>query len=192
MTLCTGIRGMLVDTVKCSGFSPSCSSGSKVCSRGDNASTSSSSVQCHLRRNSACPLVMSWFGRDNHRHRRADGSNSSEKFRVFCEAGSDAGGALSVEEWTRKLPAKKKALYSHSLPCIEAWLQSLGFRQCKEDRAVWQIERPDWHAQLSLDLTDLYVRYLKSGPGNLERDIERKFSYALSREDLENAILGGP
>ncbi|KAL2621489.1 hypothetical protein R1flu_001694 [Riccia fluitans] len=55
-----------------------------------------------------------------------------------------------------------------------------------------QIERPDWHAQLSLDLTDLYVRYLKSGPGNLERDIERKFSYALSREDLENAILGGP
>jgi len=35
-------------------------------------------------------------------------------------------------------------------------------------------------------------RYLKSGPGNLDRDIERKFSYALSREDVENAILGGP
>jgi hypothetical protein len=35
-------------------------------------------------------------------------------------------------------------------------------------------------------------RYLKSGPGNLERDVERKFSYALSREDVEKAILGGP
>lgn len=35
-------------------------------------------------------------------------------------------------------------------------------------------------------------RYLKSGPGNLEKDVERRFSYALSREDIENAILGGP
>lgn len=35
-------------------------------------------------------------------------------------------------------------------------------------------------------------RYLKSGPGNLEKDVERKFSYALSRKDVENAILGGP
>jgi len=33
---------------------------------------------------------------------------------------------------------------------------------------------------------------MKSGPGNLERDMERRFSYALSREDTENAILGGP
>ncbi|GKU89195.1 hypothetical protein SLEP1_g3363 [Rubroshorea leprosula] len=54
------------------------------------------------------------------------------------------------------------------------------------------VERSDWHAQLSLDTTDLYIRYLKSGPGNLERDVERRFSYALSREDTENAILGGP
>jgi hypothetical protein len=41
---------------------------------------------------------------------------------------------------------------------------------------------------LNLSLT----RYLKSGPGNLEKDVERRFSYALSREDIENAILGGP
>jgi len=33
---------------------------------------------------------------------------------------------------------------------------------------------------------------LKNGPGNLEKDMERRFSYALSREDIENAILGGP
>lgn len=38
----------------------------------------------------------------------------------------------------------------------------------------------------------MWCRYLKSGPGNLEREVERRFSYALSREDVENAILGGP
>ncbi|KAL6533268.1 hypothetical protein OROMI_027380 [Orobanche minor] len=112
----------------------------------------------------------------------------------------------------QKLPEKKKALYSHSLPCVEAWLRSLGFYQSRDDRAVWFVEKPGWHAQLSLDVTDLYIRfaftwifcgsseyqnhflflYLKSGAGNLEKDVERRFSYALSREDIENAILGGP
>ncbi|CAG7909835.1 unnamed protein product [Brassica rapa] len=96
------------------------------------------------------------------------------------------------DEWLKKLPEKNKPLYSHSLPCIEAWLRKLGFYQSKDDRAVWLIQKPDWHAQLSLDVTDLCIRYLKSGPGNLERDMERRFSYALSREDTENAILGGP
>lgn len=103
-------------------------------------------------------------------------------------AESSAGGTVDK----KKLPDKKKALYSHSLPSIEQWLTSLGFHQSKVDRAVWLAERPDWHAQLSLDLTELHIKYLKSGPGNLEKDVERKFSYALSREDLDNAILGGP
>nr|CAD1831121.1 unnamed protein product [Ananas comosus var. bracteatus] len=100
--------------------------------------------------------------------------------------------SAAEEEWLRKLPDKKKPLYSHSLPCIEAWLRHLGFRRSRDDRAVWLAENPLWHAQLSLDVTDLYIRYLKSGPGNLEKDVERRFSYALSREDIENAILGGP
>ncbi|KAH7847642.1 hypothetical protein Vadar_028453 [Vaccinium darrowii] len=103
-----------------------------------------------------------------------------------------AAAAAEEDEWLKKLPEKKKPLYSHSLPCIEAWLKQLGFYQSKDDRAVWLVEKPDWHAQLSLDVTDLYIRYLKSGPANLEKDVERRFSYALSREDIENAILGGP
>ncbi|CAL9121154.1 unnamed protein product [Musa textilis] len=107
-------------------------------------------------------------------------------------ATSAFSAAPEDEEWLKKLPDKKKPLYSHSLPCIEAWLRKLGFRQSRDDRAVWVVEKPNWHAQLSLDVTDLYIRYLKSGPGNLEKDIERRFSYALSREDIENAILGGP
>ncbi|KAL9237366.1 hypothetical protein vseg_011923 [Gypsophila vaccaria] len=100
--------------------------------------------------------------------------------------------ATTTDEWLSKLPDKKKPLYAHSLPCIEAWLRSLGFYQSRDDRAVWFIEKVDWHAQLSLDVTDLYIRYLKNGPGNLEKDMERRFSYALSREDIENAVLGGP
>ncbi|GER46689.1 S-adenosyl-L-methionine-dependentmethyltransferases superfamily protein [Striga asiatica] len=121
-------------------------------------------------------------------------SISSSKRTLFRSKSSEGDAMLSEaeDEWLQKLPEKKNALYSHSLPCIEAWLKSLGFHQSRDDRAVWFIEKPDWHAQLSLDVTDLYIRYLKSGPGNLEKDVERRFSYALSREDIENAILGGP
>ncbi|XP_043710184.1 uncharacterized protein LOC122659097 [Telopea speciosissima] len=116
---------------------------------------------------------------------------SRRKFQFFSKS-SETELSAAEEEWLKKLPEKKKPLYSHSLPCIEAWLKRLGFHQSSEDRAVWFIEKTDWHAQLSLDVTDLYIRYLKSGPGNLEKDVERRFSYALSREDIENAILGGP
>ncbi|PKA66664.1 hypothetical protein AXF42_Ash003319 [Apostasia shenzhenica] len=121
-------------------------------------------------------------------HRRRWGKRGTLKFKKPLSAELTD----SEEEWLKKLPEKKKPLYAHSLPCIEAWLKKLGFNQSSGDRAVWLIERLDWHAQLSLDVTDLYVRYLKSGPGNLEKDVERRFSYALSREDIENAILGGP
>lgn len=62
------------------------------------------------------------------------------------------------DEWFKKLPEKNKPLYSHSLPCIEAWLRSLGFYRSKDNRSVWSIEKSDWHAQLSLDITDLYIR----------------------------------
>ncbi|KAJ3695183.1 hypothetical protein LUZ60_000560 [Juncus effusus] len=113
----------------------------------------------------------------------------SVRFASFSDA------VEAEENWEQrleKLPEKKKPLYSHSLPCIEAWLRKLGFRQSRDDRAVWVAEMAEWHAELSLDVTDLYIRYLKSGPGNLEKDVERRFSYALSREDIENAILGGP
>ncbi|MBA0553901.1 hypothetical protein Golob_013040 [Gossypium lobatum] len=121
-------------------------------------------------------------------------SQCQRKIATFVSSKSSEAGELPTaeDEWLSRLPDKNKPLYSHSLPCIEAWLRSLGFYQSREDRAVWLIEKPDWHAQLSLDVTDLYIRYLKSGPGNLERDVERRFSYALSRDDIENAILGGP
>ena len=63
-----------------------------------------------------------------------------------------------TDEWLTKLPEKNKPIYAHSLPCLEAWLKSLGFFQSKDDRAVWFVEKPDWHAHLSLDVTDLHIR----------------------------------
>jgi hypothetical protein len=110
---------------------------------------------------------------------------------AFSRPSGESGLAVE-DEWLKKLPDKTKPLYAHSIPCIEAWLKNLGFYQSKDDVSVWIIEKVDWHAQLSLDVTDLCIRYLKSGPGNLGKDVERRFSYALSREDIENAILGGP
>ncbi|KAL4594874.1 hypothetical protein ACB092_12G050800 [Castanea dentata] len=87
--------------------------------------------------------------------------SSRKSFTPAFSKSSEEAEELSAEpedEWLNKLPDKKKPLYSHSLPCIEAWLRSLGFYQSKEDRAVWLVEKPEWHAQLSLDVTDLYIR----------------------------------
>ncbi|XP_055825786.1 uncharacterized protein LOC129894229 [Solanum dulcamara] len=120
-------------------------------------------------------------------------SSSPSRTTVSCSNSSEETEVShTLEEWLQKLPDKTKPLYSHSLPCIEAWLRSLGFYQSGDDRALWFVENPDWQAQLSLDITELHIRYLKRGPGNLEKDVDRRFSYALSREDIENAILGGP
>ncbi|RWW48525.1 hypothetical protein BHE74_00045385 [Ensete ventricosum] len=77
-------------------------------------------------------------------------------------AASAFSAAAEDEEWLKKLPDKKKPLYSHSLPCMEAWLRNQGFRQSRDDRAVWVVEKPNWHAQLSLDVTDLYIRSVLS------------------------------
>ena len=76
--------------------------------------------------------------------------------------GVGPGAAVGHAQWLERLPEKKKPLYTHSLPCIEAWLRSLGFTQSREDPAVWVAEKPLWHARLSLDVTDLHIRYCMS------------------------------
>ena len=87
-------------------------------------------------------------------------SHSQRKIVTFVSSKSSEAEEVPTaeDEWLNRLPDKNKPLYSHSLPCIEAWLRSLGFYQSGEDRAVWLIEKPDWHAQLSLDVIDLYIR----------------------------------
>ncbi|KAL2456734.1 hypothetical protein Adt_00969 [Abeliophyllum distichum] len=137
----------------------------------------------------ACPLFFKKFSSGT---QFVSSISISKKTLFHSKSSEEAEVSETEDEWLQRLPEKKKPLYSHSLPCIEAWLRSIGFYQSREDRAAWFVEKPDWHAQLSLDVTDLYIRYLKNGPGDLEKDVERRFSYALSREDIENAILGGP
>ena len=111
---------------------------------------------------SSCPSLSSKF--PSHPQTLAPFTSNSRKRRktltLVSSKSSSSSAELSAldEEWLKKLPEKKKPLYSHSLPCIEAWLKKLGFRQSKEDRAVWFTEKPEWHAQLSLDVTDLYIR----------------------------------
>jgi hypothetical protein len=57
---------------------------------------------------------------------------------------SEAGEiSLTGDEWLQTLLDKRKPLYSHSLPCIEAWLKGLGFYQSKESHAIWFVEKPD-------------------------------------------------
>ena len=87
-------------------------------------------------------------------------SHSQRKTVAFVSSKSSEAEELPTagDEWLNRLPDKNKPLYSHSLPCIEAWLRSLGFCQSREELAVWLIEKPDWHAHLSLDVTDLYIR----------------------------------
>lgn len=86
------------------------------------------------------------------------------------------------------LPSSDTPLYNHPLPAIEEWLSDMGCEQDSQELHCWTIERPKWQAELMLDVDQLSVRYL-----NIEgRDIQRSFKYSLSRQDVEDAVFGGP
>ena len=86
------------------------------------------------------------------------------------------------------LPSGDTPLYNHPLPTIEEWLLDQGCEQDETDLHCWSIERPDWQAELMLDVDQLVVRYL-----NVEgRDVMRSFKYSLSRDDIEEAVFSGP
>jgi hypothetical protein len=86
------------------------------------------------------------------------------------------------------LPSGDTPLYNHPLPQIEEWLILQGCQQNRTDLHCWSIERPDWQAELMLDVDQLTVRYL-----NIEgRDLQRSFKYSLSRDDIQEAVFSGP
>lgn len=88
------------------------------------------------------------------------------------------------------LPSADTPLYNHPLPDIEQWLRDQG---CNQDTALphhWHVERPQWQADLVLDIDSIIVRYLNVGEGG--QDIQRVFKYSLSRSDLNEAIFSGP
>lgn len=105
---------------------------------------------------SKCSIINPSF---SHKFPPSSRSRKSLALVFSCSSGAELSSAAE-DEWLKKLPEKKKPLYSHSLPCAEAWLRNLGFFQSKEDRAVWFVQKPEWHAQLSLDVTELHIRFL--------------------------------
>ncbi len=85
------------------------------------------------------------------------------------------------------LPQADTALYNHPLPAIEHWLASQGCRQDDQNPSIWYITRPEWSAELFMDVEDIRVRYIMGG-----KDLHRAFPYSLSRRDVEEAIFAGP
>ena len=100
------------------------------------------------------------------------------------------------------LPTDDTPLYNHPLPEIEQWLISMGCEQDDSELHCWHITRPDWRAELSLDIEELTVRYHSSNTSSSEsqqgskmapgQSIYRTFKYSLSRQDIENAVFAGP
>ncbi|MGB7250009.1 MAG: DUF3143 domain-containing protein [Phormidesmis sp.] len=79
-------------------------------------------------------------------------------------------------------------LYSHPLPEIEAWLSEQGCDRDTQNISKWTFSRPDWSADLLLDVDSIVVSY--RCPNG--RDVQRSFKYSLSRSDLEDVIFSGP
>jgi Protein of unknown function (DUF3143) len=88
------------------------------------------------------------------------------------------------------LPPAETPLYNHPLPTIEAWLVQKGCAQDADQPNYWNLNRPQWQAELWLDVDQLTVRYLSASDDG--RDVQRSFKYSLSRQDVEDAIFAGP
>jgi hypothetical protein len=99
------------------------------------------------------------------------------------------------------LPTDDTPLYNHPLPDIEQWLLSMGCEQDDSELHCWHIIRPDWRAEVCLDIEELTVRYRSIDSASSSADpqltqanlnIYRTFKYSLSRQDIENAVFAGP
>jgi len=87
---------------------------------------------------------------------------------------------------TSLLPPKTP-LYNHPLPQLERWLRELGAHQQGPNACHWDLQAPDWQAEISLDIDQLSVRWRQA-----DGTVERHFPYGFSRADVEAAILAGP
>ena len=128
----------------------------------------------HIRTARVCPVTLclstsNTFTRNtptfrisqNTRFFKRASTKESSTFRCKASASgssTDTAGRGEPDEWFTRLPASSTSLYSHSLPCIEAWLRSIGFCQIPGHPEQWSIERPDWHAELVVDVTDLTIK----------------------------------
>lgn len=89
-----------------------------------------------------------------------------------------------------ELPSADTPLYSHPLPKIEQWLQNLGCEQDRENLHCWYVQRPQWQAEICLEIEELTVSYFNTEAK--AKDFNRSFKYSLSRQDIESAVFSGP
>ena len=85
------------------------------------------------------------------------------------------------------LPPPQAPLYNHPLPALESWLRQLGAVQRGANACLWDLQTPEWCAELELEIEELSVRW-QGADGR----VERHFPYGFSRADVEAAILAGP
>ncbi|MFW6358806.1 MAG: DUF3143 domain-containing protein [Chroococcales cyanobacterium] len=88
------------------------------------------------------------------------------------------------------LPSADTPLYNHPLPEIERWLSQMGCQQDPEQLHCWYVERPNWQAEIYLEIEELSVRYIDAN--ETDKEIRRAFKYSLSRNDIEAAVFSGP
>lgn len=81
-------------------------------------------------------------------------------------------------------------LYNHPLPIIEDWLRKNGCTQNAKELNCWYVKKPDWEAEIVLEIEELIVTYLNAGADG--SDIKRAFRYSLSRQDIQDAVFSGP
>lgn len=85
------------------------------------------------------------------------------------------------------VPGVNTPLYHHPLPCLEAWLSTMGAQQQRGNRCIWDLHCPQWSAEIELEVDELKVSWHQEGQVWV-----RHFPYGLSRQDAERAIFAGP
>ena len=86
-----------------------------------------------------------------------------------------------------ELPSPQTPLYHHPLPALENWLVQLGASRQGANPCLWDLHRPEWSAQIELEVEELKVSWHHDGQVSV-----RHFPYGLSRADAEAVIMAGP
>ena len=80
-----------------------------------------------------------------------------------------------------------KPINQHSLQSLETWLTDMGALKDNNNPSKWNLLLSNWNATIVFEQEDLSVLWESKG-----QKTKRLFSYNISREDVENAIMQGP
>mgnify|MGYP006230827901 CR=1 FL=1 len=80
-----------------------------------------------------------------------------------------------------------KPINQYSLQSLETWLTDMGAFKDPNNPSKWNLLLSYWNATIIFEQEDLSVLWESKG-----QKTKRLFSYNISREDVENAIMQGP